>query len=136
MTLITFVQSEIELLWKRLERWQNNFEAKMTLDRYLDLCEQIGEEPDPDKIPPEVNDFPADVQKAMILYNKLGDRIYPDVGYLGKDYTQLPIYMDVYGVENKQLFLETLLRLDSKIIEKSAAALKSERDKIKRASKA
>jgi len=96
----------------------------------------MGKEPSQDEIPPDVNDFPADVQKAMILFNKLGDRIFPDIGYLGKDYTQLPIYMDVYEVEDRRLFLETLLRLDSKIIQKSAAALKSERDKIKRASKA
>jgi len=57
------------------------------------MCEQIGKEPDPEEIPPEVEDFPLDVQKALLLYNKLGDRIYPDIGYLGKDYTQLPIWM-------------------------------------------
>ena len=104
----------------------------MTADRYFTMCEQLGEEPNPDKIPPEIHDFPPDVQKAIILFNKLGDRIYPDVGYLGKDYTQLPIYMEVYEVEDKRLFLETLLRLDAKIIEKSAAAMKAERDKIRR----
>lgn len=104
----------------------------MTADRYLAMCEQLGEEPDPDRIPPEVSDFPADVQKAIILFNKLGDRVFPDVGYLGKDYTQLPIYMKVYEVEDPKLFLETLLRLDAKIIQKSAAAMKAERDKIRR----
>ena len=107
----------------------------MSLDAYLNLCEQMGEDPDPDKVPPEVSDFPADVQKAIVLFNKLGDRIYPDIGYLGKDYTQLPIYMDVYEVADRQLFLEALLRLDSKIIEKSAAELKAERDKLKRQAK-
>ena len=96
----------------------------------------MGEEPNPDKIPPDVGDFPTDVQKAMILFNKLGDRIFPDIGYLGKDYTQLPVYMDVYEVEDKRIFLETLLRLDSKVIEKSAAQMKAERDKIRRANKA
>lgn len=95
------------------------------------MCEQLGKEPDPEEIPPDVSDFPVDVQKAMVLYNKLGDRIYPDIGYLGKDYTQLPIYMDVYEVEDKRIFLETLLRLDAKTIEKSQEALKRERDKIK-----
>jgi len=123
-------------MWSRLEKWQSNFEVGMTRDMYFDLCEQMQEEIDPEKIPPEVDDFPADAQKAIILFNKLGDRIYPDVGYLGKDYTQLPIYMDVYEVENRRLFLETLLRLDSKLIQKSSEALKAERDKIKRATKA
>jgi hypothetical protein len=96
------------------------------------MCEQIGKEPDPEEIPPEVEDFPLDVQKALLLYNKLGDRIYPDIGYLGKDYTQLPIYMDVYEIDNKRIFLETLLRLDSKMIQKSSANLKRERDKLKK----
>lgn len=105
----------------------------MTREKYFMMCEQMGRDPDPDEIPPEIDDFPDDVQTAMILFNKLGDRVYPDIGYLGKDYTQLPIYMDVYEVKNKKIFLEALLRLDSRIIQKSAAALKSERDKIKRA---
>ena len=99
------------------------------------MCEQLEKEPDPDEIPPQIEDFPLDVQTAMILFNKLGDRIYPDIGYLGKDYTQLEIYMRVYEVQNKKIFLETLLRLDSKIIQQSAASLKSQRDKINRASK-
>lgn len=99
------------------------------------MCEQMGEEPDPDKIPPDIDDFPLDVQKALVVFNKLGDRIYPDVGYLGKDYTSLPIYMEVYEVDNKKVFMEALLRLDAKIIQKSAAALKQERDKMKRKSK-
>jgi hypothetical protein len=95
------------------------------------MCEQKGQEPDPNKFPPELSDFPSDVQKAIILYNKLGDRVYPDVGYLGKDYTQLPIYMGVYEVDDKLIFLETLLRLDQKIIERSQQQIKAARDRIK-----
>lgn len=105
----------------------------MTSDKYFDLCEQMGKEPDPDEIPPDIEDFPTDVQKALVVYNKLGDRIMADIGYLGKDYTQLSTFMEVYEVENKRIFLETLLLLDSKTIEKSAAALKAERDKMKKA---
>lgn len=100
------------------------------------MCEQMDKEPDPDEIPPDVDDFPLDIQKAMIIFNKLGDRIYPDVGYLGKDYTQLPIFMDAYEVQDKRLFVEALTRLDSKLIQKSAATLKSEREKLKRANRA
>lgn len=88
-------------------------------------------EPNPDKIPPEISDFPDDMQKAILVYNKLGDRVAAEIGYLGKEYTQLPLYMDVYEVENKNLFLETLLRLDTKMIQKSAAEMKSARERIK-----
>ena len=103
----------------------------MTRQKYFEVCAQMEVDPNPEKIPPEVSDFPVDVQKAIILFNKLGDRIVADIGYLGKDYTQLPVYMEVYEVEDKKLFLETLLRLDARIIEKSAAAMKSARDKAK-----
>lgn len=108
----------------------------MTQEKYFLMCEQMDKEPDPDEIPPDVDDFPLDIQKAMIIFNKLGDRIYPDIGYLGKDYTQLPIFMDVYEVRDRRLFMEALTRLDSKLIQKSAATLKSEREKIKRANRA
>ncbi len=107
----------------------------MTRDKYLMICEQLGEEPNPEKFPPEITDFPEDIQKAILIFNKLGDRVAADIGYLGKDYTQLPVYLDVYDIKNKVLFLETLLRLDAKMIAKSAAMMKAERDKIKRASK-
>lgn len=107
----------------------------MTTEKYFNLCEQMGKEPDPEEIPPEYDDFPMDVQKALLIYNKLGDRVYPEIGYLGKDYTQLDTYMDIYEIEDKKIFLEALSRIDAKVIEKSAAALKAERDKLKRASK-
>lgn len=127
-----FVQSEIEELWDRLERWQNNIEAGLTREAYLNLCEQIHEEPDEEKIPPEIWDFPPDVQKAMGIFNKLGDRIVADIGYLGKDYTALPILMQAEDIANPKIFLETIYRLDAKIITKSSETMKRERDKLKR----
>lgn len=62
----------------------------------------------------------------------LGDRIAVDIGYLGKDYTNLPMLMDVYAIEDKELFLEIINWLDSRAIKQSADAMKRERDKLKR----
>lgn len=104
----------------------------MTAEKYFNMCEQLNQEPDPEKIPPEIDDFPLEVQKAILIFNKLGDRIYPDIGYIGKDYTQINTYMDVYGIQNRELFLEVLLRLDSHVIKTSQAKMKSEREKLKR----
>jgi hypothetical protein len=105
----------------------------MTKDKYFNLCEQMGEEPNPDKIPPGIEDFPLDVQKAMVIFNKLGDKVQADIGYLGKDYTAVPMYMNVHEVENKLIFLETIARLDAAVIEKSATEMKAERKKLERA---
>ena len=104
----------------------------MTKERYFEICSQMGDEPNPDRIPPDVEDFPLDVQRALILFNKLGDRVLPDIGYLGKDYSQVPTLMEVYEVEDKKLFLEALLRLDARLIEKSQAEMKAARERLKK----
>ena len=61
----------------------------MTKDQYLRMVEQTGEEIDWDRCPPDIEDFPKVVHTAMNIFNSLGDRIYADVGYIGKDFTNL-----------------------------------------------
>jgi hypothetical protein len=95
------------------------------------LCEQTGEEPNIDKVPPEFEDFPWDVQQGILIFAKLGDKIVADVGYMGKDYTLLPILMKQSGVMNEEICTETILRLDERVKIKSAEEMKRERDKLK-----
>ena len=104
----------------------------MTAERYLEMCEQLGKEPNLDEMPPSWEDLPEIAIYAMNTFSMLGDRVYPDIGLIGKDYTNLPLYMDVYGIEDKELFLEILSYLESRVIEKSQQQLKRERDKLKR----
>jgi hypothetical protein len=132
LTSTTFEQLERENLWKRLEQWQSNLQNKVTRESYLKLKEQLGEEPNPDEIPPEIDDFPEDVQKAVITFNKLGDRIVADIGYLGKDYASLPVHIEVCKPESKEIFLEALLRLDERLIKESAETMRQEREKLKK----
>lgn len=96
------------------------------------MCEQLGQEPNPEEIPPDAEDFPEIVIQALHTFNSLGDRVYPDIGYMGKDFTTLPYYLEVHGVENKELFLEILTYLESRAIKQSQEHLKRERDKLKR----
>lgn len=92
----------------------------------------MGEEPDPERCPPSLEDFPLDVQKAVVVYAKLGDRVVADIGYLGKDLSSLEFFTDLYEVEFKEIFVETILLLDHRMIEKSAQEMKRERDKLKK----
>lgn len=126
------MQEEKEALWKRLNLWQYNIEYKISRESYFQLCETIGDEPNPDKIPPELEDFPLEVQQAIVVFGKLGDRIAPDIGYLGKDYSAIDAHIDALKIDNRELFLETLVRLDHIVIEKSAEEMKRERDKQKK----
>jgi len=106
----------------------------MTQKRYLKMCEQLGKEPDLDEMPPDMGDFPDIAIQAMNTFSGLGDRIYPDIGYMGKDFTNLNQYIEIYGIEDKELFLEILTYLESRAIEQSQEQLKRERDKLKRKS--
>lgn len=106
----------------------------MTRDRYLDMMEQLGKEPHLDEIPPDFEDLPEIVTIAVNTFNLLGDRMYPEIGYVGKDYTNLPFFIEIYDVEDKEFFLEILSWLDSRAIKKSSEQLKKEYDKLKRKS--
>ena len=106
----------------------------MSAEKYLKICEQLGKEPDPKEIPPAWEDLPSIMQAAINIFNMLGDRVYPDIGYIGKDYTNLPIYIELYEIGDTEYFLEILHWLDSRAIKKSSEKLKKEYDKLKRKS--
>mgnify|MGYP003314198113 FL=1 len=108
----------------------------MTKDQYLEMMEQMGEEPDWEKCPPDWEDFPDIVVITMNIFNSMGDRVYPDIGYIGKDYTNFEFLLKHYGIEehNKEFVFELLLWLDSRAIEESQKKLKAEYDRMKRKS--
>lgn len=92
----------------------------------------MGKEPDEEEMPPAINDFPDIAIIALEIFSCLGDRIYPEIGYTGKDFTNLDTYINIYGVEDKELLLEILNILESRAIELSRKQLKAERAKLKR----
>ena len=98
------------------------------------MVEQTGEEIDWDRIPPDVEDFPDSVITALNIYNSLGNRVYPDIGYVGKDYTNLELLYKFFYIEekDKDFIFEIILYLEGVEIEKSQRRLKAEYDKIKR----
>ena len=81
---------------------------------------------------PDGEDLPEIAVDAINTFNLLNDRIYSDVGYIGKDYTNLNYYIEFYQVTDKEYFLELLHWLDSRAIQKSSDALKREHEKLKR----
>ena len=104
----------------------------MTRDKYLDMMEQLGKEPVESEIPPDFEDLPEIVVQALSTFNMLGDRAYPEIGYVGKDYTNLSYYIDIYDVQDKEYFLEILAWLDARAIKKSSEMMKREYEKLKR----
>ncbi len=105
----------------------------MNKDQYLRMVEQTGEEIDWDRCPPEAEDFPQIVIDSINMYHSLGNRMYPEIGYMGKDYTNLPLLFKLYKIQEHQeeYVYELLLYLDNRAIELSQQKLKAEYDKIK-----
>tara|TARA_A100001015_G_scaffold311785_1_gene415705 strand:- start:409 stop:744 length:336 start_codon:yes stop_codon:yes gene_type:complete len=104
----------------------------MTAEKYFEMQEQMGQPIEENKIPPTMEDFPEEVACALAIFNRLGDRVYPEIGYIGKDFTNLNLYMEVYDIEDKDFLLEIIEWLDARAIKKSAEQLKRQYDKIKR----
>ncbi len=128
------MEEQKEKVIERLEKLHQNLDTGMTRERYLELCEQMGNEPIEEEIPPDWNDLPEIVSYAVNTFNLMGDRVYPEIGYVGKDYTNLNHYIELYGIEDKEFFLHILSWLDSRAIKKSSDQLKREYDKMKRKS--
>lgn len=126
------MQDQKEQAMDRLERMHKNLDTGMTRIKYLNMCEQLDQEPIEIEIPPDWEDFPEIIQQAINTFNQLGDRVYAEIGYTGKDYTNLTHFIDVYEVQDKEFFLEILSWLDSRAIKKSSDDLKRQYDKLKR----
>lgn len=126
-----FVTEEKDELFKRLENLYLNFDTGMTKEKFLKVEEQLGRKPDLSKMPPDMEDFPLIVQEAIHTFNMLGDRSYPEIGYTGKDYTNLPIYLNLFEIKDLELFLEILAWLDARAIKKSSDKIRKEYEKLK-----
>jgi len=98
------------------------------------MCEQTGQEIDWERCPPDLEDFPEIVLTAIEIYNSLGDRVYPDVGFIGKDFTNLPLMLKLHYTikEEKDYLMDLLLLLDREQIKQSQEQIKAQYDKIKK----
>lgn len=75
----------------------------MTQDQYIEMCEQMGWDPDPDEMPPEVHELSYEAQQALRLFNALPDKIEGMNGlWLGKDYSGLGDIMRIYKIEESE----------------------------------
>jgi hypothetical protein len=124
-------QNTIQLIQKFLKD-QN---SPITKEKYLEVQKQLGKEPDPKYMPLGYEDLPEDAQLALIIYNKLGNRIYGDVGFTGKDYTNLPILIERHNIYDTALLIDLLNVIDIYYIEKNQKQIKKMYDDMKKKTK-
>lgn len=81
------------------------------------ICEQLNEEPDPEKMPVSPSMFPEEVQSAFFIYNLLEDNWDGTSGsYMGKVYYNLEFLFKLYEIDNQPAVLLFLKIYDSLVI--------------------
>lgn len=128
----TFKETEQKDLIKLLEKYIRDIDSPVDKRKYLLVQQELGLEPDPEKIPMGFEDLPEDGQLAVSIFGKLGNRVYGDVGFTGKDYTNLPILISLYNICDVGLLLELLTLLDHHYIDKNQKQIKKMHDDTKR----
>lgn len=98
------------------------------------MMEQMGEEPDWDKCPVDWEDFPEVVILGINVYNTLGSRIFPEIGYIGKEYSNYDLILEYLGIEEhqKDFVFEVVQFMENREVEISQRKLKAEYDRVKR----
>ena len=89
--------------------------SKIDVEKYLKICEELGEEPDPERMPPDASVFPLEVQVAFFVYNHLSDRYEGMSGtYLGKEWGPCFKLFELFEVEDTvvtHFFMKMIERL-------------------------
>ena len=135
MTLPIFKEDEEQNTIQLIQKFLKDQDSPITKEKYLEVQKQLGKEPDPKYMPLGYEDLPEDAQLALIIYNKLGNRIYGDVGFTGKDYTNLPILIERHNIYDTALLIDLLNVIDIYYIEKNQKQIKKMYDDMKKKTK-
>lgn len=112
-----------------------NMSVNMTKEAYYEMCEALGTEPLEEEIPIEMDDFPEEVQEAIVIYYKLRDEWDSMNGiYMGKSYAGLMDILNIMEVEprDRKYVLEWIAVMDSA----RSKAIEAQRPKTDSKSKA
>ena len=129
-----FYQEQVKEILALIKR---NFKEKLDIDTYLKICEQLGEEPNPEKMPTEIDIFPYEVQIAFLIHGLMPDRWDGMSGsYMGKDWGCLGTLLDLYEVEDKREVTYFIKAIESENSSSLNDELNKKRKAQERASKA
>lgn len=98
-----FYWEQVTEIKRLLERYVKE-DSAIDVDKYLLLCEQLGQEPDPTKMPLDSADFPAEVQVAFFMFSMLSDNWEGMSGtYMGKDWSSIDYMFKLHKIENPSI---------------------------------
>ena len=83
-------------------------------------------------MPSKWEDFPPGVIDAVNIYHNLGDRVYPEIGFIGKDYTNFDFLLRD-GYSSKEFTFEVCQWLERRQVKNLERKLKQNtKDKKKK----
>jgi len=99
-----------------LERYVKE-EDSLSIDKYLKICEQLNQEPDPNKMPLEPSDFPVEVQVAFFIFGFLEDAWDGASGsYLGKKWSNIEYLFKLYNVDEPKTVIYIMKMYENTIV--------------------
>ena len=103
-------------------------DSKVDIDKYLLICEQLGQEPDPTKMPLELSDFPEEVQVAFFMFSLLPD-------HMGKYWDGIEYYFKLYEVDEPRTIMYIMKMYEGIIVEHKAEKAEERRKAEERKTK-
>lgn len=99
------------------------------------ICEQLGEEPDPKRMPLEPSVFPEEVQMAFFMSDLVSERWEGMSGtYMGKNWIETEQLFKLYEIENPKEILYFMKIYDSIVQKKRGQDQERKRKKEERKS--
>jgi hypothetical protein len=100
------------------------------------LCEQIGEEPDPTKMPLELSEFPEEVQVAFFMFSLLPDHYEGMSGtYMGKYWDGIQYFFSLYEIVDPKTVFYIMKMYESIIVAHRADKAEQQRKAEERKAK-
>ena len=88
----------------------------MTLEQYLQMCEQMGWEPQESEMPLDPSELSEEVQQTLIVLNSLPDMWDGMSGsWLGKNYSGLGTILDIYEIEDRKTVFALLKQAETQL---------------------
>ena len=97
------------------------------------MCDQLGQDPKEEEIPPIVEDFPLEIQEAFVIHAMLSDRWDGASGsYMGKDWAPLNDLLNIQEVHDKKTTCYCLKHIEGGHTINITGELKRKQDAEKR----
>jgi hypothetical protein len=101
------------------------------------MCEQLGTEPDPAKMPVSMDIFPEEVQYAFLVFRHLPDRWEGMSGtYMGKDWSTIDFFLKFFDIEERKIVVFFISKIEGFHTESINETLQRKRKAEQRKAKA